>query len=118
MKAHKAIFVGYPPGVKGYKLYDLEKKRFIVSRDVQFFEENFDHFDDQSKDEAQTDLSSIFPDVNQETESVPDNSSHEEPAIPEDAMPPVQKNENPAIPVAPVQKNENPAIPEDAMPPL
>lgn len=30
-KAHKAIFVGYPPGVKGYKLYDLEKKKFIVS---------------------------------------------------------------------------------------
>ena len=23
-KAHKAIFVGYPPGVNGYKLYDLE----------------------------------------------------------------------------------------------
>ena len=40
-KAHKAIFVGYPPGVKGYKLYDLEKKKFIVSRDVQFFEEDF-----------------------------------------------------------------------------
>ena len=40
-KAHKAIFVGYPPDVKGYKLYDLEKK-FVVCRDVQFFEDNFD----------------------------------------------------------------------------
>ena len=28
-KAHRAIFVGYPPGVKGYKLYDLKKKKFI-----------------------------------------------------------------------------------------
>ena len=25
-------------------LYDLEKKKFVVSRDAQFFEENFDHF--------------------------------------------------------------------------
>ena len=41
-KAHKAIFVGYPPGVKGYKLYDLEKKKFVVWQDVQFFEDNFD----------------------------------------------------------------------------
>ena len=41
-KACKSIFVGYPPGVKGYKLYDLEKKKFVVSRDVQFFE----HFDE------------------------------------------------------------------------
>ena len=41
-KAHKAIFVGYPPGVKGYKLYDLEKKKFVVCQDVQFFEDNFD----------------------------------------------------------------------------
>jgi len=29
-KAHKVIFVGYLPGVKGYQLYDLEKK-FVVS---------------------------------------------------------------------------------------
>ena len=43
-KAHKAILIGYPTGVKGYKLYDLEKKNFVVSRDVQFFEDNFDHF--------------------------------------------------------------------------
>lgn len=30
-KAHRAIFVGYPPGGKGYKLYDLEKKFIIIS---------------------------------------------------------------------------------------
>ena len=32
-KTHKAVFVGYPPDVKGYKVYDLEKKKFVVSRD-------------------------------------------------------------------------------------
>ena len=69
-KSHKAIFVGYPPGVKGYKLYDLEKKNFVVSRDVQFFEENFDHFDEmESKDTAEAELRNIFSDMNEETES-------------------------------------------------
>ena len=32
---HKAVFVRYPPSVKGYKVYDLEKKKFVVSQDVQ-----------------------------------------------------------------------------------
>lgn len=66
-KAHKAIFVGYPPGVKGYKLYDVEKKKFVISRDVQFFEENFDHF----KDGPPVDMKSIFPYMNEGSESVP-----------------------------------------------
>ena len=38
-KTHKAVFVGYPPGVKGYKVYDLDKE-FVVSRDVRFFEKS------------------------------------------------------------------------------
>ena len=62
----QAIFVGCPPGVKGYKLYDLEKK-FIVSRDDQFFEEDFSHFDGkiESDDAIKGALRNIFPDVNQ-----------------------------------------------------
>ena len=47
-KTHKTVFLGYPPGVKGYKEYDLEKK-FVVSQDVQFFEKKFDHFDEKAK---------------------------------------------------------------------
>ena len=35
------MFVGYPTGQKGYKLYDLESKIFFVSRDVKFTETNF-----------------------------------------------------------------------------
>ena len=62
------IIVGYPPSVKGYKLYDLEKKKFIVSRNVQFFEENFDHSEEKVKsdDAGQADLKFIYPDMNQE----------------------------------------------------
>ncbi|KAK3011859.1 hypothetical protein RJ639_012113 [Escallonia herrerae] len=34
----QGIFVGYPNGQKGHRIYDLESKRIYVSRDVQFLE--------------------------------------------------------------------------------
>ena len=35
------IFVGYPYGKKGWRLYGLETHEFFVSRDVQFYETEF-----------------------------------------------------------------------------
>lgn len=35
------MFFGYPPGMKGYKLYDIESKKIFVSRDIIFHEEVF-----------------------------------------------------------------------------
>lgn len=40
-RAHPCIFMDYPAGVKGYRLYDITKKQFFVSRDVLFFEDLF-----------------------------------------------------------------------------
>ncbi|XP_022891847.1 uncharacterized protein LOC111406698 [Olea europaea var. sylvestris] len=37
-RAKPCVFVGYPPGVKGYKLYDISSKTFFISRDVVFHE--------------------------------------------------------------------------------
>ncbi|KAH9780058.1 retrovirus-related pol polyprotein from transposon TNT 1-94-like protein [Citrus sinensis] len=37
-RARKAIFVGFKCGVKGFKLWDLEDKKFVCSRDVTFDE--------------------------------------------------------------------------------
>lgn len=50
-RAHPCIFVGYPSGVKGYKLFDITKGTFFVSRDVLFFEELF-HFHSISQEAA------------------------------------------------------------------
>lgn len=40
-KARECIFVGYPEGRKGYKLWDREKDAFIISRNVKFEEDRF-----------------------------------------------------------------------------
>ena len=113
-KAHRAIFVGNPHGVKGYKLYDLEKK-FIVSRDVQFFEENFDHFHEKAKsdDASQADLRSIFPDMNQQNESVPVPLLPEAPQVQESVEPVVQENVKPQV-----QESVEPVVQENVKPPV
>lgn len=40
-RAVPSVFLGYSPGVKGYRLYDIENKRIFVYRDVIFHEEIF-----------------------------------------------------------------------------
>lgn len=37
-QSRKCVFVGYPFGQKGWRLYDLTTKEFFVSRDVKFIE--------------------------------------------------------------------------------
>lgn len=40
-KADRCIFIGYPQGQKGWKLYNLKSHEFFVSRDVVFYEDIF-----------------------------------------------------------------------------
>lgn len=39
--SRKCVFVGYPYGKKGWKLFDLDTQCYFVSRDVEFFETEF-----------------------------------------------------------------------------
>ena len=38
-KGEKCIFLGYCEDSKGYRLYNPSTKKFVISRDVQFIEE-------------------------------------------------------------------------------
>lgn len=44
--ARASIFLGYPYGIKGYKLYDISLKYSFVSRDVIFHENIFPYSSD------------------------------------------------------------------------
>lgn len=41
VRGTKGVFTGYSLGQKGFKIYDLENKTIIVSRDVRFYESTF-----------------------------------------------------------------------------
>lgn len=56
----RCCFSGYNPGQKAYKLYDLEDKKVIMSRDVVFYE-------------------SIFPFIDSNNPEMPIPNPHEEP---------------------------------------
>ena len=93
-RALKCIFVGYPEGVKGYKLWCLEKghKRCFISRDVVFNEEDYQGRDaekDYNLDEGQStqNQQSMEFEINTETANAnqvppqlddqPDNEPHQ-----------------------------------------
>jgi Reverse transcriptase (RNA-dependent DNA polymerase)/gag-polypeptide of LTR copia-type/Integrase core domain/GAG-pre-integrase domain len=46
-KSERCIFVGYPDGTKGYRLYNLEKKKLVISRDVIFDEKAFWNWEEE-----------------------------------------------------------------------
>jgi len=49
-RGRKCIFVGYPHGQKGWRIYDIESQIFFVSRDVVFQEDIFPFADKKNKD--------------------------------------------------------------------
>ena len=67
-KSSKGIFVGYPEGTKGYKLYDLRKKKFVRSRNVLFYEDKFHYPDPEAQSDDVTKI--VFPEENVDIESI------------------------------------------------
>ena len=71
-KSFRAIFIGYPDGTKGYKIYDLAGGRFTRSRNVMFHEEKFHDFDDNQP--KFDDLVLVFQDEQDVQENVQENA--------------------------------------------
>ncbi|GLT39324.1 hypothetical protein SLA2020_135220 [Shorea laevis] len=66
-RASKCVFIGYPFGKRGYKVYDLETHEIFISRDVIFYEEIFPYrSEDVGKAEASStpNVADFFDDQN------------------------------------------------------
>ncbi|KAL2462237.1 Integrase catalytic domain-containing protein [Abeliophyllum distichum] len=61
-RAQKCVFLSYPDGVKGYRLWEKEEKEFkiITSRDVTFNEYNMPCIADKGSDESSSENSTRF----------------------------------------------------------
>jgi hypothetical protein len=55
--------------IKGYKIYDLERKRFMINRDVTFFEKKFHYIDESKLDRIVLSENLIIPEDNEEIET-------------------------------------------------
>ena len=54
--SRKCVFVGYPEGTKGYKLFDLSTKSFIRNRDVIFDEKKLNKFNSKHSSKPSSDF--------------------------------------------------------------
>jgi hypothetical protein len=92
-RSTECIFLGYPHGQKGYRVYSLRDKKVIISRDVTFFETEFPFKNpsDISTSSIPTNIVSpnhTFPSL---TTSLPfDNFSPSNHADPSMSLPPIQ----------------------------
>ncbi|XP_026380001.1 uncharacterized protein LOC113274816 [Papaver somniferum] len=54
IRGRRCVFLGYPFGKKSWKVYDLDARRFLVSRDVKFCEYQFPYRTDLKGDLTET----------------------------------------------------------------
>ncbi|KAK3888840.1 hypothetical protein Pcinc_007106 [Petrolisthes cinctipes] len=77
-KSVKCIFLGYGSEVKGYRLFDLDKKRILNSRDAIFDESHYEF--KKEKDVVQTETPTI--EIMHSEEWVSDDDDDEQPDLP------------------------------------
>lgn len=76
-------FLGYNPGQKAYKLYDLTDKKIIMSRDVIFYESIFPF----AKNNSVENINVLPNEANEEATEIPFEINHQD-FIPTDAYNP------------------------------
>ena len=116
-KSYKGIFVGYPEGTKGYKVYNISTGKFTKTRQVIFDENKFHNFetsppklaeivnivlpfDDDIQEELSIEDEVVVPPVPEQT------ILNDQPPVPELAPQPPA----PQLPLPPVQAQPEPAI--------
>ena len=77
-KSTKCIFVGYPEGKKGYKLYELSTGKMRSSRDVIFVENAFDQSVDKGDEPTELLPSSFFENFGDEDDDEEDRVINEQ----------------------------------------
>lgn len=60
-RAHNSVFIGFSSGQKGYKLFDFETNKIVVSREVEFFEDVYPfHQRDGHEDKVDEGTKEVF----------------------------------------------------------
>lgn len=67
-RAHKCVYLGFSPGQKGYRLYNVDTKHDFVSRDMIFYEHVFPFSASYNENDISFSLS-VTNDVYEERES-------------------------------------------------
>ena len=75
-KSKKCIFMGYPDGTKGFKLYNLAAKKFIRTRSVLFCEDNFHDFGSKHEENDYITFFSPIETSDSNREDTNDESEH------------------------------------------
>lgn len=77
LRAYKCVFIGYPPGQKAFKLYNIQTKTVFISRDVVFHETIFPYSDISFNDaDMKPSSSEIVSDVMPELTDLFDTHAH------------------------------------------
>ena len=67
-RSRKCVFLGYPHGIKGYKVLDLATNSVYISRDIVFYESNFPYASTSSPSNSYL-IDFVFPHVNSSSSS-------------------------------------------------
>ena len=115
-RAIPCVFVGYPCGKKSYKLYDMQSKKKIISRDVKFCEDDFP-FSSDSQTLTLAPSTPIFPFHDPSYSNIRPPPSIPSPPIPPSPSIPSPTTSSSLPPSLDSHTNSNP-IPPDTSAPL